>query len=104
MIIKPAKFKKCRGCGSRKRLSDDVFGCDGCKKPIPDGAEYLEATVFNDGAAGNAGRITFCSWKCAMSAIRKVKSNYFVTLPYLHYDKPADSATSAAAFFREIDK
>lgn len=45
----------------------------------------LTMTVFHkDGSA--AEHMHFCSWKCCVKALRKVKTDYFISLPFLHYD------------------
>lgn len=72
----------------RKTLTEEVYGCDECRceiKEYPNESNRLEVTVFqNDG--DDAGHLHFCSWKCTLKHIPKIKSDYFVSLPYLYFD------------------
>lgn len=90
MIIKPAKYKKVRKTVSL-RVSEDVYGCDECRKeikPNPAKVTRLDMTVFRD--SGEAEHRQLCSWKCAIANLKKVKCDYFVTLPYVHFDEKND--------------
>ncbi len=87
MEIKPAVFKKEMREVS-VRVSDVVYGCDFCKKEIDfdaEGQQYLEIAVFQNNS-GPSERKQFCSWVCVIKGLRKVKSDYFVSLPFLQYD------------------
>lgn len=104
MLIKPAKFKKVKKMVS-ERISDDVYGCDECKKVIDfnkKDVEYLEITVFNNDLDRDASRHQLCSWECVFNYLPKVESDYFVSLPYLNYDKEGE--TSADAFFKALKR
>jgi len=95
MIIKEAVFAKKRKTVN-VRVSEEIYGCDCCKKKIdPDSESLLRIQVFQKDADGNTLPCTqkeFCSWKCVLRFLPKVKSNYFVGLPYLSYDEmPAGS-------------
>lgn len=87
MIIKKAKFKNVKAFIS-KRISDDVYGCDQCKKVIPDHpneTQRLEITVFrHDNSTEN---LHYCSWKCVLKAIPNIKTDYFASLPFLYFDE-----------------
>ena len=91
MKIKEAKYHSCPTCSATKQVRGDEYGCDGCdvcKKPIDRGGkqrQYLQATVFKHGA--ETGHLEFCSWKCALRGLKKVKTDYFIGLPSLHYDE-----------------
>ena len=77
-------------------------GCDNCKKVIDlnkKATDWLEVTIFNQNR--EADHCQLCSWKCVIKFVRKIKSDYFVTLPFLHYDK-GPPQTRASAFFREL--
>jgi hypothetical protein len=94
MKIKEAEFHSCPTCSSRKRVSEEEYGCDVCKKPInnreldPKGNRmYLQAQVFSNRGNSSAEQMEFCSWKCALKGLSKVKTDYFVSMPYLHYDE-----------------
>lgn len=90
MIIKEAKGKY-EMQKVLKTLVPAVKGCDQCKKKLPTGKggyqTSLEVSVF-DTVAGEteSKRLEFCSWKCVAKAVKKEKSNYFISLPYLHCD------------------
>lgn len=90
MKIKEATFHECPSCRSRKRLTEEEYGCDECKKPIDydldvkQHRQYLQVTVFHH--EGQSEHLEFCSWRCALKGLKKVKSDYFVSLPYLIYD------------------
>lgn len=90
MKIKETTYSACGECGTRKRLTDDAYGCDVCKKPISyeitgKHHQHLRATVFNEGKESRD--LEFCSWACCLRGLKKVKSDYFVSLPYLLYDE-----------------
>jgi hypothetical protein len=93
MKIKEAKYKSAMR-RTRVLVREEEYGCDQCKKPINRGnlgpkgnRQYLQATVFQDRGTSNAANLEFCSWKCCLKGLAKVKSNYFVSFPYLHYDE-----------------
>ena len=88
MKIKEATYKTCKSCGTKHHLTDESYGCDECRKPIDRGGEhrkYLQATVFK--RAGETQHLEFCSWKCAIKGLRKVRTDHFVSLPFLQYDE-----------------
>ena len=87
MIIKPAKYKKTKKTIS-VLVSQDIYGCDQCKKEIDmnlKDADYLKTTVFS--LDGTSEHRIFCSWKCVIENLKKVKTDYFVSLPFVSYDK-----------------
>ena len=87
MKIKEATYHTCPTCDDRRRVTDDAYGCDECRKPIDFGGKqrmYLQADVFRNSKPTQG--LQFCSWKCALNGLKKVKSDYFVSLPMLHYD------------------
>lgn len=105
MIIKEAEFKECKECGSRERLSDDKYGCDNCGKPTENVSNLLRLTVFNHNTVGNNENehLEFCSWKCCLQKLKSVKTNYFVNLPYLHFDECEVEGISVQDFLACID-
>lgn len=84
MELKPAKFEKIVK-EVEVRISDEVYGCDECRTEIDREKSYLEATIFQQ--EGDSEHRQYCSWKCVVKNLRKVKSDYFVSLPFLHYDQ-----------------
>jgi hypothetical protein len=88
MIIKPAVYKKVRRVVD-VRVSDERYGCDECRREIKyDGREAirLDLTVHHNNA--EAERLSFCSWKCVIKHIKKIKikTDYFVSMPFLMFD------------------
>lgn len=88
MKLKDAVFKKCKSCHQTvKRISDETFGCDSCKQEIDIGKperDYLAATVFTHG--DTTIHLQFCSWKCCIKKLKTVKTDYFISLPFLSFD------------------
>ena len=86
MLIKSAKYKKVKRIVN-ERISQEVYGCDECKGVIDlnkPKMHYLEFTIFKN--KGNSERHIICSWKCFAENIKKVKTDYFVSLPFLNFD------------------
>jgi hypothetical protein len=86
MLIQEAQFRVCGECDTRKRISDDVYGCDECRAVIDSTSrQYLDPVVHRHDATPE--RLQFCSWACCMKGLRKVKTDYFVSLPMLLFDE-----------------
>jgi len=109
MKIGHEQWRLCKACGHREeRISEDTYGCDNCRKPISVEInnkrhnDYLQATVFSNSASSESEHLEFCSWECALKKLREVKSDYFITLPYLQYEKDCVPGQSAADFFKAI--
>ena len=86
MIIKPEKWKKIKKVVN-VRISEDVYGCDNCRKKIDPFAKtinYLDLTVFMQDN-GNE-KLQFCSWNCVLKYLPKIKCDYFVSMPMLYFD------------------
>jgi hypothetical protein len=101
-IIKEAEFATCGECGSRRRVADEVRGCDVCKKVFADEEPYLSADIFRKDTNG-AERLDCCSWICAFNGLRSIETDYFVSLPYLHYDEDTPVGQRAIDFFEALD-
>ncbi len=89
MIIKKEQYKKCPECGSSEFVKDTIYGCDCCKKVLDTSnkkLDYLRTTLMFNSSEENKDYI-FCSWRCFFSKMRTIKSNYFISLPFLHCDK-----------------
>jgi hypothetical protein len=101
MKIKDSVYKLCDKCNMcLDILEDEVRACDCCKKKLV--GEYLLSDVFVKQAAKDIGErppLEFCSWKCCIKTLKKTKTNYFISLPYLNFEskqkgmKPADFFT-----------
>ena len=83
MIIKKAQYKKVKKIVNQ-RISEDIYGCDCCKKEFKD-EDKLEITVFFNNTE-EAISHQFCSWKCLIKYLPEIKTDYFISLPFLHYD------------------
>ena len=109
MKIRQAAWKHCKSCGQRtKQIRDEVFGCDECGKKIEivgktmKHHDFLEVKVFNEGKESES--LQFCGWKCVLNHLPKVRSNYFASLPFLHFDGDVIVGQRAEDFFRELKK
>lgn len=93
-IIKRAEFTTCGSCNARHRVSDEVFGCDYCGQELA--VEPLQFVIFSAGANSTETKdVHCCSWRCVFKELRRVQVNYFVSLPYLVFDKDVDGQTPA---------
>lgn len=103
MIIKEAKYKNVKVM-QRKCVSETVYGCDECKKEIPkfpNESSRLDLTIFHN--SGETEHLHFCSWRCVLKHVPKIKSDYFVTLPMLYFDQGTKNRT-AKDFIKIIKK
>ena len=101
MLLKERTYRACKSCGFRHLTGSDVYGCDTCRKKIDmnkKDTEYLEATVFRT-SGESAQHMHFCSWRCVLQGISKVKSDYFISLPFLHFDNDTSKGLRAKDFF-----
>lgn len=108
MIIKEAKYKKVM-VKQRQRVSDDVYGCDECRaeiKDYPNEGSRLELKIFH--YDNRCDHLHFCSWRCVLKHIPKVKSDYFVDLPFLYFGESKDDKLvgkrSAKEFIKILKK
>ena len=109
MLIKKAKYKKCKCCKKDlERISQEVYGCDICGKEIdmnrPE-RDYLQFVLHHH--EKEADWIHACSWKCAIHKVRKIikekSSDYFISLPILSLES-ADPGCTAADFIKELKR
>lgn len=87
MIIKKAKYKTVT-VKQKRMVSDEVYGCDECKKEIkefPNEDPRLNITVFYHAEPGT-DNYHFCSWECVLKFIPKINTDYFINLPHVCYD------------------
>ena len=87
MKIKEAKYKKVKRVVN-ERISQEVYGCDNCKVVIDMNLKnrtYLELTVHHHNSEYESHQL--CSWKCVLEFLPTVKTDYFVSLPFLSYDE-----------------
>ena len=89
MIIQKRKWDTCPTCKrNNKVIQDELYGCDNCKKRIGGQTngmdDYLEVIVHNHNKESE--RLQFCSWICVFEKLKTIKTNYFISLPYLGFD------------------
>jgi hypothetical protein len=91
MLIKKAEYKKVVKEVVQK-ISDDIYGCDRCGREISL-EEKLELSVFfldkklkKQDTGSDSDKYQFCSWDCVCKFLPTVKTDYFISLPYLTYD------------------
>lgn len=64
-----------------------IYGCDNCKVVIDmnnSDSQYLESIIHynND----ESKRMHYCSWGCFGENVKKQKSDYFISLPFVNFD------------------
>lgn len=89
MIIKEREYKVCKECGHREMISDEEYGCDNCGKPMAfdneEEADYLRTQVFHI-KKDHADQLHFCSWSCVFQKLKTIKTDDFISLPYLSFE------------------
>lgn len=101
MILKEAIYKKKR-VTTRILVSEAVYGCDECHKKIEIGGSGLEMNVFHNDK--DIETLNFCSWDCVLRHIPKIKSDNFMSLPFVQFDKRANSKMSANRLIELINQ
>ena len=61
-----------------------TYTCDECGKSVGD--LHLRFSVFQKEGESDAQMVKCCSWRCLLRKLAAVRSDYFVVLPYLHFD------------------
>jgi len=102
MYKEKTKEEHCKTCKQVTKQPEFTFYCDNCEKEMDDGS--LDLTVFKKKYNTENKRYELCSWKCVFEVLKKVKCNYFISLPLLTYDKDKPLEQSAEAFFKFIKK
>jgi len=101
--IQEAAHRKCGECGAyREIIREELYGCDNCRKVIDlsrRDSDYLDVGIHQKGNNVPTKRMEFCSWACVKAKLKSIKSNYFVSLPFLHYDSK-QKGLRAQDFFR----
>lgn len=86
------------------RVSEEVHGCDNCRRKMDPEADDLRMTIFEK-EGGESQQAHFCSWKCVLQYLPKIKSNYFASLPFLNFDNSMPKGSNAAdliAFMKKL--
>ena len=105
MIIKQRVSRKCKTCGLSKLVKHEEYGCDNCKKPIDFGKpaierDYLQITVFHQHREGTDD-LEFCSWQCVFEKLKELKTDSFISLPYLSFER-TNPEMGVDAFWKAI--
>lgn len=92
------KAEKCNECGQVTKPSVEKLCCDNCHKVIEDDTHLRSAVFFTYKPTEH---YYYCSWQCFFESLEAIERacDYFIELPYLHYDVPGDSAIHANRFF-----
>lgn len=90
MLLKEPVLKKVKRTVT-VRVSDEVFGCDQCRRVIERGST-LDVRVFNQDietgyTTDGVAHYELCSWKCVLKFIQGIDCNYFIDLPMVYCDK-----------------
>jgi hypothetical protein len=81
---------------------DDECKCHHCGDEVDD-LEPLNLTVFSKQRDTSEPKdMLFCSWHCVMEHLPTIPCDYFISLPYLLYDR--DGKDSAKEFMRILGK
>ena len=86
MIIKERKYDKCKTCGTKKFVSSEVYGCDNCFEEFSGDGNFLRVSAWNNPSDSRCTDYTYCSWNCVFAGLKKMKSDYFINLPYISFD------------------
>lgn len=58
--------------------------------------------MFHHG--GESQAMQFCCWQCVIEMLPKLKTDYFISLPFLHFDEESTAGVRAQDFFKAISK
>lgn len=104
MIIKNSVHKEITETKIVK-VEESIWGCDQCGSEI---YEYpnLEIKVFHQDDIDNVDTLHFCSWECLFKNVLKIKTDHFISLPFVTFDSKriADNKTNAVGFKKLIRK
>ena len=104
MKIKEAKYKEVM-VKQRQIVSHEVYGCDECRKEIkefPNEERKLEMTIFHN--KKESMHLHFCSWRCTLKYLPKIKSDYFATLPYIYFDERKKGRDELVKLLKSLSK
>lgn len=89
----------------RRVVSQAVYGCDNCKKEIPNypnEANRLDMTIFHN--EKESERKHFCSWGCVLGFLPKIKSDYFINLPMVYMDQERKGMKELLKALKSLNK
>jgi hypothetical protein len=105
MKIRDQEWNECKCCGRNTTIKvNEAYGCDQCGKEIDlnkKNIEYLESVIFSHAENRESKRVQFCSWKCCLKFLKKTKTDYFISLPYLNFENK-QKGIHARDFFKLV--
>src|SRR5258706_7633837 len=87
MIIKKAVYKEMM-VKQNRIIEEEINGCDECEEEIknfPNEPSRLDLTVFQENDKNET--LHFCSWDCVLKHLPKIKSDNFISLPFVSFHK-----------------
>lgn len=103
MLVKEAVYKEVT-VKQNQQVEPPVYGCDCCGKELveyPNETNRLELTVFHNNSE-KTEHLHFCSWRCVLKQLPKIKTDYFIDLPFLYYDEKEGKGRTAKEFIKLI--
>lgn len=88
-VVREAEFKTCSECGCRRRTRAEALGCDCCGKVLDfedQDVTHLNISIHRNDREEVEHRC-YCSWKCFFKDAPGIETDYFISLPLLHYDE-----------------
>jgi len=90
MKLYEREMNVCKCCNRTTTVKvEETYSCDECAKVIDlnkTNIEYLDIAIFFHDNSKEIGHRQYCSWKCCLKNLRKVKTDYFISLPMLTFD------------------
>ena len=86
MKIREVTYENCKECGhTLKQLSEEIYACDNCNEEITDKLRMRVFTKDEQEDGREAYDLTFCSWKCCLEKLKKIKRKgvEFIDLPHI---------------------
>ena len=97
---------RCKDCDNVTEYEKFAYFCDGCGKLVltefqdrEDVDDFLTITVHN--SSGRTEGHEYCSWRCCIKHLKTLNSDYFISMPFLHFDD-VSKGTKASDFFALI--
>lgn len=81
MVKQKRKTKTCKECGHVENISQAIYKCDCCKKILEE--VHLTTSVWRNTEDSDPKGYHFCSWKCFLKKMSKVRIGHFMDFPLL---------------------
>ncbi len=94
MKIKDAVYRK-QMVEQMIEVEPEEYGCDECAKHLPDypnETTRLHLSVFYKDR-DRTDDLHFCSWKCCLGHLPKIKTDYFIAFPHVIFDESSNERT-----------